>query len=57
MPLIKVTVLQWFQLVGVTTNGAPSITAKESGLVTLLRKKAADISKSDFITTIRVGHK
>ena len=36
---IDQSILQWFQFVGVTTNGAPSMTGKESGLVTLLRKK------------------
>ena len=33
---------QWFQLVGVTMDGAPSMTGKEASLVFLLRKKAAD---------------
>ena len=41
--------LQWSQLVGVTTDGTPSMTGKESGLVTLLKSKAADNSKSDLI--------
>ena len=41
--------LQWSQLVGVTTDGAPSMTGKESGFVTLLRKKAMDNSGSDLI--------
>ena len=41
--------LQWSQLVGVTTDGAPSMTGKESSLVTLLRKKAEDNSESDLI--------
>ena len=33
----------------VTTDGAPSMTGKEAGLVSLLRKKAADNSNSDLI--------
>ena len=41
--------LQWSQLVGVTMDGAPSMTGKESGFVTLLRKKAIDNSGSDLI--------
>ena len=41
--------LKWSQLVGVTTDGAPSMIGKESGLVTLLRKKAMDNSESDLI--------
>ena len=41
--------LQWSQLVGVTTHGAPSMTGKKSGLVTLLIKKAIDHSESDLI--------
>ena len=32
--------LKWSHLVGVTTDGAPSMKEKESGLVTLLRKKS-----------------
>ena len=38
--------LQWSQLVGVTTDGAPSMTVS---LVTLLRKKAENNSESDLI--------
>ena len=41
--------LQWSQLVSVTTDDAPSMTRKESGLVTLLRKKALNNSESDLI--------
>ena len=41
--------LQWFQLVSVTTDGASSMTGKESGLVTSLRKKAVENSETDLI--------
>ena len=41
--------LQRSQLVGETTDGAPSMTGKEVALVFLLRKKAADDSNSDLI--------
>ena len=44
--------LQWPQLVGVTTDGAPSMTGKESGLVTLLRKKQRIIQNQTWYTTI-----
>ena len=37
--------LQWSQLVGVTTDGAPSMTEKESRLVTRLIKKQRIIQK------------
>jgi len=40
---------KWSQLVGVTTDGAPSMTGRESGLVALLRKKEIEYSESDLI--------
>jgi len=41
--------LKWSQLVGVTTDGAPSMTGRESGLVALLKKKTIENSESDLI--------
>ena len=47
--VIEKSNLKWSQLVGVTTDGAPSMIGKESCLVTLLRKKAMDNSESNLI--------
>ena len=41
--------LEWSQLVGVATDGAPSVTGRESSFVALLKKKTIENSESDLI--------
>ena len=41
--------MRWSRLVGVSTDGAPSMTRKVLGLVALLRKKAVENSESNLI--------
>jgi len=48
--------VKWSQLVGVTTDGGPSMTGRESGLVALLKRKTIENSESKNYESDLIHH-